>query len=76
MAVILVGHLVHNGDVKSTLLSKFLENRGIALAAPAKMKIISGDDMGSLHFFNQVLLDEILRLQHGQGLVEIQAEDK
>ena len=73
MAVALVGHLVNNGDIKSQLLPELLEDRRIAFAATAKMKIITGDDMGSFYFFNHILLDEVLRLQHRKRLVKSQA---
>ncbi len=76
MAVALVSHLVNNGDIESKLLAKLLENRRIALAATAKMKIVAGDDMGGFYLINHILPDEILRLQHGKRLVKIQAQDK
>ena len=76
MAVAFVGHLVNDGDSKSQLLSELLENGGIAFAAPAKMKIISGDDMSRFQFFNYILLDKVLRLQLGKRLVKMELRTK
>ena len=76
MAVAFIGHLVNDGHIKSQLLSEILENGGIALAAPAEMKILTGDDMDGFYFFNHILPDEFLRLQHGKRLVKIQAQNK